>query len=177
MGRLLSIYLLYIFTTPSPLQQKMDYEDDITSIPLRGPPSSRSGSRTPGRSKSQPPQETVRQFWEEFNSKFPGKVYTVLPDNPYARTKAALTPKGVIQGQHAGKSYEQARDECRRAVDRIVKECEGVNQKYTDPHFDIEVDLKTNRRDYLDGVEFINHEMRPRGVRRVTVCSVLHLSL
>lgn len=145
----------------------MDYEDDFSSARA---PSSRSGSRTPRKSRGQPPQETVRQFWEEFNTKYPGNVYTVLQDNPYARTKAALTPKGIIQGQCAAKSYEQARKECQRAVERIVSECARVNQKYTDPHFDIEVDLKTDRRDYLDGVDAINHDMRPRGVKRVTVC-------
>lgn len=148
----------------------MDYEDDLNSSPMARPPSSRSGSRTPRRSRCQTPQQAVRQFWEEFNTKYPGTVNTVLPDNPYARTKAALTPKGVIQGQGAGKSYDQAREECQRSVERIVKECVRVNQKYTDPHFDIEVDLKTNMRDYLDGVEVVNQEMRPRGVKRVTVC-------
>mgnify|MGYP001138665678 CR=1 FL=1 len=149
----------------------MDYDDDIASVPMPAPQSSRSGSRTPHRSRSrgQPPQETVRQFWDEFNTKFPGNVNTVLPDNPYARTKAALTPKGVIKGNDAGKTYEQARAECQRAVERIVKECERVNQKYTDPHFDIEVDLKTNTRDCLDGLDLVNQEMRPRGVKRVTV--------
>lgn len=143
----------------------MDYEDEGRA------PSSRSGSRTPMKTKRQPPQETVRQFWEHFNAKVPGKVFTVLPDNPYARTKAARNLKGIVQGQGAVKSYEQARDECRQAVERIVKECERVNQKYTDPHFDIEVDLKSGRRDYLDGLHKENMEMRPRGVKRVTVRS------
>ena len=56
-------------------------------------------------------------------------------------------------------------------VDRIVKECERVNQKYSDPHFDIELDLKSGRRHYLDGLDKPNTEMRPRGVKRVTVSS------
>lgn len=153
----------------------MDCDEDLAGaavpMPVGGPLSSRSGSRTPRRSRSrhQTPQETVRRFWEEFNTKFPGTVNTVLPDNPYARTKAALTPKGVIQGYDAGKTYEQASRECRRAVERIVRECVRVNQKYTDPHFDIEVDLKANMRDCLDGLDLMNQEMRPRGVKRVTV--------
>lgn len=146
----------------------MDYDDDLTGA-VQGPPSSRSCSRTRRLSRGQSPQETVRQFWEDFNTKFPGNVYTVLPDNPYARTKAALTPTGVIKGHDAARSYEQAQRECEQAVRRIVMECERVNQKYSDPHFDIEVDLKTNRRDYLDGLDLINQEMRPRGVKRVTV--------
>ena len=141
------------------------------------PPSSRSGSRTPRKPKTKPPQDTLKQFWEQFNTKYPGKVYTVLPDNPYARSKAARTPKGTIQGQNAAKSYDQAKRECIRSVNRIVQECECVNQKYTDPHFDIEVDLKSGRRDYLDGLEEINLEMRPKGVKRVTVRNISFLSL
>lgn len=133
------------------------------------PPSSRSGSRPPHRARCQPPQETVKQFWEQFNTKYPGKVYTVLPDNLYARTRAKKVPCGVIKGHEVVKSYEQARAECEKCVQRIVKECERINQKYTDPHFDIEHDLKSGRRNYLDGLEKINEEMRPRGVKRVTV--------
>lgn len=146
---------------------KMDHDDDLTDMVFTPPLSTRSGGRK--RRASQTPQETLRQFWNQFNSKFPGRVYTVLPDNPYARTKAERAPKGVIQGQDAGKSYEEARKECRRAVDRIVKECERLNQKYTDPHFDIEVDLKSGKRNCLDTLEEENMEMRPRGVKRVTV--------
>lgn len=134
------------------------------------PASSRSNSRPPGhRAPCQPPQESVRQFWEQFNTKYPGKVCTVLPDNPYARTRAKRVPNGVIQGHEAVKSYEQARRECQKSVERIVKECERVNQKYTDPHFDIELDLKSGMRHYLDGLDKVNEEMRPRGVKRVTV--------
>ncbi|KAL2001045.1 hypothetical protein VTN02DRAFT_2304 [Thermoascus thermophilus] len=147
--------------------ETVDYEDAMSGMGL--PPSSRSGgSRTPRRGQKQDPQETVRQFWERFNTKFPGKVFTILPGNPHARTKAAHVPKGIIHGQDAVTSYEKARRECQRAVDRIVKECERVNQKYTDPHFDIELDLKSGKRDYLDGLDKENLEMRPRGVKRVT---------
>lgn len=133
--------------------------------------SSQSGSRTPRKAPKQTPQETVKQFWAQFNTKYPGKVFTVLPDNPYARSKAAQLPKGIVQGHDAVKSYEQARKECVRAVERIVRECKRVNQKYTDPHFDLEFDLKSGRRDYLNGLEGTNAEMRPKGVKRVTVCS------
>ncbi|KKK17275.1 hypothetical protein ARAM_006364 [Aspergillus rambellii] len=145
----------------------LDPEDDLGDMVYTPPLSSRSGSRIRGRPR-QAPQETVKQFWDQFNSKFPGKVYTVLPDNPYARSKAARTPKGIIKGQDAGKSYEEARRDCIRAVDRIAKEGRRINQKYSDPHFDIEMDLKSGRRNYLDGLDVPNDEMRPRGVKRVT---------
>ncbi|KAF9888086.1 hypothetical protein FE257_009351 [Aspergillus nanangensis] len=144
------------------------FDDDLTDMAFTTPPlSSRSDCRMSRRAR-QTPQDTVRQFWDQFNTKYPGKVYTVLPDNPYARTKASRIPKGVVQGQNAGKSYEQARRECRRSVERIVKECQRLNQKYTDPHFNIEVDLKSGKKDYLFGLTETNMHMQPRGVKRVT---------
>jgi hypothetical protein len=150
----------------------MDMEEEPQNFDMQlgfGAPS-RSGSRTPHRiARKQAPQDTVKQFWEQFNTKYPGKVFTVLPDNPYARSKAAQLPKGIIQGHDAVKSYEQAKAECVVAVERVVRECERINQKYTDPHFDIEFDLKTGKRNYLDGLNERNTEMRPKGVKRVTV--------
>jgi hypothetical protein len=135
-----------------------------------GPPSTNApGIRTPRKAKKQPPQDTIKQFWDKFNTKYPGKVFTVLPDNPYAKSKAAKVPKGVVQGYHAVKSYEQARKECESAVRKIAKECRRVNQKYRDPHFDIELDLKTRRRDCLDGLDRADMGMTPRAVKRVTV--------
>lgn len=144
----------------------LDVEDDYPDMVFTPPLSSRSGSRMRPR---QPPQENLKQFWEQFNSRFPGKVYTVLPDNPYARSKAARLPKGVVKAQGAGKSYEQASKECYRAVERIAKECRRLNQRYTDPHFDIEMDLKNGPRNCLNGLDNDNMYMHPKGVKRVTV--------
>lgn len=116
--------------------------------------------------KKHPPQESVKQFWDKFNTKYPGKVFTILPDNPHARKKASKTPKGAVQ-QRAAKSYEKARAECERDVQRIVKECRRVNQKYRDPHFDIEWDLKSKRRNCLDGLARELQGGSPKGVKRV----------
>ncbi|KAH8696223.1 calpain-like protein [Talaromyces proteolyticus] len=143
----------------------MDFEEDPDFL------ASRSGSGTPRNNRpvaQQTPQEIVNRFWDRFNTKHPGKVFNVLPDNPYARSKAAQKSKGEIDGSTAIKSYEQARHECELAVERIVKECERINQKYTDPHFDLEFDLKFGKRNCLDGLGEQNQEMRPRGVKRVT---------
>lgn len=143
--------------------------DDANMADMGCARASSSGSRTPRKPNKQTPQDFLKQFWEQFNTRFPGKVYTVLPDNPYARTKAARIPKGQIVGQNAAGSYDHARNNCIRSVERIVQECRRVNQKYTDPHFDIEVDLKSRRRDYLDGLDEVKLEMQPKGVKRVTV--------
>lgn len=136
--------------------------DDNVPNPASGGPPKRKPSR-------RPPQENVKQFWDKFNTKYPGKVFTVLPENPHALKKAAKNPKGAVQ-QRAAKSYEEARAECERDVQRIVKECRRVNQKYRDPHFDIEWDLKSNRRNCLDGLARELQGGTPKGVKRVTVC-------
>ncbi|KIW73097.1 hypothetical protein PV04_01241 [Phialophora macrospora] len=118
--------------------------------------------------RRQPPQETVNQFWDRMTPRFPGKVFTVLPDNPYARKKAAKTPHGTVSGQRAAKSYEEARAECEKDVDRIIKECRRLNQKYRDLHFDIEWDLKSGQRNCLDGLSTPGDSMKPKGVKRLT---------
>jgi hypothetical protein len=106
--------------------------------------------------------------------RFPGKVFTVLPDNPYARKKAAKTPHGTVSGQRAAKSYEEARAECEKDVNRIIRECRRLNQKYRDLHFDIEWDLKSGQRNCLDGLSTPGDSMKPKGVKRITVCSPFH---
>lgn len=150
----------------------------------------------PKKVKKQLPQKTVDQLWEAFTTKYPGKVHSILPNNVYAETKAAKSPKGLTHGQKTGKSYHEAAAECRHAVEKIAKECRRVNMKYRDPHFDIEVsdfralvffpidaksnneqfDLKWQRRDTLDGL--IRGEstcdLAPKSVKRVTVGSPKH---
>lgn len=74
-----------------------------------------------------------------------------------------------MSGQRAAKSYEEAKLECERDVDRIVKECRRLNQKYRDLHFDIEWDLKSGQRNCLDGLSTPGDGMKPKGVKRVTV--------
>lgn len=130
---------------------------------LRPPPPRRRGP------KKQHPQEYMKKFWDKFNTDYPGKVFTVLPDNPLALKKAAKAPKGVVQGQREAKSYEEAVAECRRNVQRIIRECQRINQKYRDPFFDIEWDLKSGQRYCLDGLSKKKPDMRPKGVKRVTV--------
>lgn len=119
--------------------------------------------------RRQTPQATVDQFWDRLNSRYPGKVFTLLPNNPYARNKAQRTPHGTVTGQRAARSYEEARAECERDVDRIIRECKRLNQKYRDPHFDIEWDLKSGQRNCLDGLSNLGDTMKPKGVKRVTV--------
>lgn len=156
-----------------------DRKDDVGGNGRYGGPSPnalipQAPIKTRRKPRRQAPQETVQRFWDRMNSKNPGKVFSVLPDNPYARKKAAKMPHGTVHGQRAAKSYEEARAECVRDVDRIIKECRRLNQKYRDLHFDIEWDLKSRQRNCLDGLSIPGDAMKPKGVKRVTACELGH---
>ncbi|KAI9808877.1 MAG: hypothetical protein M1827_007152 [Pycnora praestabilis] len=118
--------------------------------------------------KKQAPQQTIDEFWEKFTTKHPGKAFTILPNNPYAKRAVENAPKGVISGHNAVASFEEAARLCTEKVNQIVKECRRVNQKYRDMHFDIEFDLKWYRRDCLDGLTVDDSDLRPESVKRVS---------
>lgn len=68
-------------------------------------------------------------------------------------------------------SYDEAARICKGKVDKIVKECRRVNQKYRDAHFDIEFDLKWNSLPdtltKLQNTSDIECNLQPKGVKRV----------
>lgn len=142
------------------------------------------------------PQKAIDQYWSSFTSKNPGKAYTILPDNFYAKRAAAHAGLSITSStlqtpaahfapdsslskdesstlaQNAVASYEEAREACIKKVEKIVKECTRVNAKYRDPHFDIEADFKRwlrwgNPPDCLMGLADVNTELKPMSVKRV----------
>ncbi|KAL8765722.1 MAG: hypothetical protein Q9209_007287 [Squamulea sp. 1 TL-2023] len=117
--------------------------------------------------KKQVPQRNVDEFWDKFTTKFPGKIHSILPSNIYAKTKAAQSPVGLVHGQATRRSYDEAKADCIAAVDSIARECRRVNLKYRDPHFDIEFDLKRNKRDCLDALTGAGSDLTPKSVKRV----------
>ncbi|KAL0465849.1 calpain-B [Neurospora intermedia] len=103
--------------------------------------------------KYRTPQGKIDEFWTKFTAKVPGKPTTVLPKNEYAERLAKRnSAKEVGGGTNAQASFEEAAAICRAKVEKIVQECRRVNQKYRDPHFDLEYDLKTGRRDCLESL-------------------------
>jgi hypothetical protein len=79
---------------------------------------------------------------------------SVIPQNKTtSKTSAGRTNVVSSSGTTTTKSYEEAAALCRAKVEKIVRECRRINQKYRDPHFDLELDLKMNRRDCLDGLD------------------------
>ena len=121
------------------------------------------------------PQRSIDDFWAKFTTKHPGKIFTILPDNLYAKRAAAHAPKGSIPGVNALASYDQAVASCRSKVTKIVKECRRLNQKYRDPHFDIEADFKRSQAlpdtpaDCLTGLDKEKSDFQPMSVKRVEV--------
>jgi hypothetical protein len=121
------------------------------------------------------PQRNIDEFWNKFTTKHPGKIFTILPDNLYAKRAAAHAPKGSILGVNALASYDQAVAACRAKVAKIVKECRRLNQKYRDPHFDIEADFKRSQAlpdtpaDCLTGLDNEQVDFQPMSVKRVEV--------
>ncbi|KAK5680094.1 hypothetical protein LTS10_008044 [Elasticomyces elasticus] len=115
------------------------------------------------------PQQIVDEFWSNFNSKFPGKITTVLPDKFYAK-RIAQRPDADEGSHNAVDSYEEASKICRQKVDKIVGECRRLNQKYRDPHFDVEDDFYQNAyQECLHGLIEKKNEPKlvPKSVKRV----------
>ena len=123
----------------------------------------------PRKVKKQVPQKNIDDFWAAFTTAFPGKVHTILPQNAYARSKAAREPKGPVYGRNTIRSYDEARDECVQTVAMIARECRRVNMRYRDPHFDIEFDLKSKKQDCLHGLIVYPDAGWPKSVKRVHV--------
>ncbi|KAI8964309.1 cysteine proteinase [Daldinia sp. FL1419] len=126
-------------------------------------------TQTPRKPKKQTPQEAIDEFWEKFTTKAPGKATTVIPHNEYAEKAAKRSTKAV--GTNTQTSYEEAAAVCQAKVAKIVKECRRVNQKYRDPHFDLEIDLKWGSRDTLESLcntkEKADSYFKPKSVKRV----------
>ncbi|KAI1642724.1 cysteine proteinase [Daldinia loculata] len=125
--------------------------------------------QTPKKPKKQTPQEAIDEFWKKFTTKAPGKATTIIPHNEYAEKAAKRSTKAV--GTNTQTSYEEAAAVCQAKVAKIVKECRRVNQKYRDPHFDLEIDLKWGSRDTLESLcntkEKADSLFKPKSVKRV----------
>ncbi|KAI4160563.1 MAG: hypothetical protein LQ342_005670 [Letrouitia transgressa] len=119
-----------------------------------------------------PPQESIDKFWKTFTAKHPSKPFTVLPDNLYAKRAAIHSSRKAPPSKNAVAPYEQAASSCRAKVEKIVRDCRRLNQKYTDPHFDIEFDFMRWRwfervEDCLAAIDADYAGLRPMSVKRV----------
>lgn len=125
-------------------------------------------------SKNVPPQQSIDRFWKRFTTKYPGKPFTVLPDNLYAKRAAVQAARNAGLPKNAVASYEQAAATCKAKVEKIVHDCRRLNQKYKDPHFDIEFDFMQwqwyqRAEDCLVALDAGHAHLRPMSVKRIEV--------
>ncbi|KAI3398414.1 hypothetical protein diail_9234 [Diaporthe ilicicola] len=124
------------------------------------PRNSKGGRRR--RPDPQTPQQKIDEFWDKYKTKAPGKATSIIPQQNDFSERAAkrASAKSLGPAKTTQQSYEEAAAQCRHKVAQIVKECRRVNQKYRDPHFDLEIDLKLCRRDCLDSLYNVKDDDR-----------------
>ncbi|KAL8653331.1 MAG: hypothetical protein Q9226_003894 [Calogaya cf. arnoldii] len=118
------------------------------------------------------PQVAIDKFWRDFATKKPGKPFSILPGHVRAKRAAIKASIDAETPTSAVASYDQAAAACKKEVERIVRDCRRMNQKYKDPDFDIERDLFTWQNggqveDYLVPLGGQPSKLRPRAVKRV----------
>lgn len=97
-------------------------------------------------------QAGINDFWSKFATEKPNKVTSIFPRLLYANILPEHPdPRGIASASNAADSYEAAANECREKVAKIVQECYRINEKFTDPDFDIEADLD-DRQNCLFGL-------------------------
>lgn len=135
----------YMHGRPRIIIQEEPPRPAAASLPRLRPPRRASVHRAP--------QEVIDDFWAEFQSKRPGKATSIIPQRAYANKAARrIAAQSASGSQSTTASYAEAAAQCRAKVAHIVKECRRVNQKYRDPHFDLELDLQLDRRDCLESL-------------------------
>ena len=126
-------------------------------------------------SKDVSAQRDIDKFWRKFTTKNPGKLFTVLPDNLYAKRAALQASRKAGTLKSAIASYEQAAATCKAKVEKIVQDCRRLNQKYKDAHFDIEFDFMQwqwgqHTENCLVPLGADDMHLRPMSVKRIEVC-------
>ncbi|KAI6362064.1 hypothetical protein MCOR25_006299 [Pyricularia grisea] len=99
-----------------------------------------------------PPQHSIDKIWERFSKKTFTKALSILPFEPVPASTSSERANELLWA-----GYERAADECRRKVRKIIQECKRVNQRYRDPGFDLDWDLKWekgNTLNYLGKTKF-----------------------
>ncbi|KAL8909956.1 MAG: hypothetical protein Q9171_004722 [Xanthocarpia ochracea] len=124
-------------------------------------------------SNDYPPRQTIKKFWKKFTIKSSGKPFAVLPSSSSAKPKTTQSPTKTVPFL----SYGDAAVGCKTKVQKIVRDCRRMNQRYKDPNFDIEFDLREKNRikrieDCLVPLGGRVGELLPGSVKRVEVSLV-----
>jgi hypothetical protein len=106
----------------------------------------------PKKKKKLPPQEAIDKIWSRFSSPKFSKATVVLPQPSSDSAKAATPSHPRPNNLLVSEDFERAVQECRKRVQKLIKECKRVNMRYRDPSFDIDWDLKWEKGDCLNGL-------------------------
>ena len=175
--------LLFLFSLYFLLFTFAHNTHSIRAVVIMSGTNSDTESRPGSRSRlppNAPPQQGIDKFWKSFTTKHPGKLFTVLPDNLYAKRAAIQASRKAGTSKNAVASYEQAAATCTAKVNKIVQDCRRLNQKYKDPHFDIEFDFMQwqwyqRTEDCLVPLDADRAHLRPMSVKRIEVCQGMAL--
>lgn len=85
-----------------------------------------------GRKKKPPPQQVINQIWREFGAKKSTKALSILPFTNVPQPTGLERDNEVLSA-----GFQRAAAECKRKVEKIIKECRRVNMRYRDPGFDL----------------------------------------
>ncbi|KAK0388998.1 hypothetical protein NLU13_2575 [Sarocladium strictum] len=99
------------------------------------------------RKKKLPPQQSINRIWKKFSNRKFHKALAVLPFDPVLPPASSDRPNELLT-----EGYDRAAEECRRKVQKIVKECKRVNMRYRDPGWDLDWDLKYEKGHCLNSL-------------------------
>ncbi|GKU17013.1 unnamed protein product [Fusarium langsethiae] len=128
--------------------------------------------KTKKKKKKLPPQKSINQIWKKFSKRKFHKALAVLPFDP------VQPPATYHSNELLSAGYERAAEECRRKVEKIIKECKRVNMRYRDPGWDLDWDLKYEKGHCLNNLGTQKFELNkttllsskaavPKAVKRV----------
>ncbi|OAQ89474.1 calpain-like protein [Purpureocillium lilacinum] len=126
------------------------------------------------RKRRVPPQQSINRIWKRFSNRKFHKALSVLPFDPVTPNPASANRPNELLSE----GYERAAEECRRKVQKIVRECKRVNMRYRDPGWDLDWDLKYQKGNCLNSLGSSKFELTkstllgssdsvPKAVKRV----------
>lgn len=106
-------------------------ESDDPRRPRAQPATTTNNDQKKKKKKKLPPQKSINRIWKKFSKRKFHKALAVLPFDP------VQPPATYHSNELLSAGYERAAEECRRKVEKIIKECKRVNMRYRDPGWDL----------------------------------------
>ncbi|KAH8655683.1 hypothetical protein BX600DRAFT_384997 [Xylariales sp. PMI_506] len=91
------------------------------------------------------PQRSINRIWRHFAAKKFTKVLAILPFDPVPQSTITEQPSELLTA-----GYERAANKCRLEMKKILQECRRINQRYRNPNWDIDWDLRMGKGDCLN---------------------------